>query len=313
MDCPFLRETRVKSCQASAWRKMIVEAATVSADERCSSAEWRTCPAAAARHAADDGGTHCPYLREAAVEFCAAAALPTYVPASNDLLTRCKSDGHHYCELYLTHADPSGDRIPCLSVHNDATGVSTAATLPVPPALSYAPNHMWLDVAPDGFRHVGIDALLARVLGPIDRIRFVSAPPGDRPVAVLTLGGVDLPMVFPRPLKRVSGNHYLRTDPRKLTADPYGAGWLFAGAGSPLDGAEAREGLLTGDDAAEWMEGELSRLDDFVHRHVAKCAGTDATMPDGGEAAPGFAALLEPDDLLSLYDEFFAPHALWRR
>jgi glycine cleavage system H lipoate-binding protein len=298
MECPFLRHAMVKFCQVSAYRKMILESASDPSAERCSSPRYADCPAAAARLGNLPPAEHCPFLQESEVEFCGGAPVTKYIPAAETLLSRCESDGHFYCDLYLVHADPLGDRIQ-------------DGPIRVPEHLFYAPNHLWLDVAADGLCHIGIDGFLARVIGTADQISFVTTRGSDRAVAVVTAHGVDLPLVFPNPLSGIAPNFYLRTTPSKLTADPYGTGWMFEG----IDRDEtARAGLIPGDKAAPWIEEETRRLNDFVHELAAR-VGEEGTvvMADGGQAVEGIAGQLERGDLINLLQTFFAPDARWRR
>jgi glycine cleavage system H lipoate-binding protein len=318
MRCPFLREELVKYCQASAYRKMIVDAARDAGHERCSSSSWHSCPAAA-RHAVtpDDAGS-CPWLHDARVEYCGGAAVPRYIPASDALLSHCNSDAHRFCEVFLAHADPTGERLPAPSGRGSrpsaGEGTPIVDGLPVPPRLGYAPNHTWLDVGEDGCRHVGIDAFLARVIGDVDAISFV-LPRGDgRPVAVLTTHGVDLQLVSPTPLRRAVANVYLRTSPAKLTGDPYGAGWLFESV-EPCDQSDssAAAGLRHGDEAARWMLTESARLALHVHETLAR-RGSDGArfLADGGTPCAKLASHLERGELLDLFDQFFSLHSTGR-
>ena len=318
MECPFLRDTRVRSCGASSFRKMIVEAASDSSSERCSSSKWVDCPAASARSTNAQraaAGTSCPFVRESEVEFCSAAPVQQFIPASTALLSRCKSDGHLYCELYLVHADPAGSRRP--RTGGNANGAMPLVDgIPVPQHLAYAPNHMWLDVAEDGVCHVGIDGFLARVLGSVDSVTFVANRKNGCPVAVLNVHGVDLQMVFPNALQRASANLYLRTTPEKIAEDPYGAGWLFEAYVPPLavNGEALRAGLIPGDRAVTWMRSEAERLNEFVHECASR-PGPDGVsyVADGGRVGPGIASHLEREDLITLFNEFFAPQSSWRR
>ncbi|HYM60895.1 MAG TPA: hypothetical protein VEZ11_08380 [Thermoanaerobaculia bacterium] len=321
MKCPFLRETTVKYCQASAFRKMIVEAGSDTGRERCSSSSYIECAAAAPLLHGEPQGERCPFLHDAQVEYCGAASVTKFIPASDALLCRCNSDSHFYCELYLAHADPMGDRLPAKAYESLETEVGDTPVVDgilVPPHLSYAPNHMWLDVAEDGFCHVGIDGFLAKVVGTVDKVSFVTSSAIARPVAVLTVKGVDLQMVFPNPMQRTAANVYLRTNPAKLTADPYGAGWLFEGFEPARPGGSAgdtvREGLISGESAVAWIRGEAARLSDFAHECISR-PEPDGTrlMADGGRFVPGIAASLERDDLINLSNDFFALHAAWRR
>ncbi|MBI2214913.1 MAG: hypothetical protein HYU52_14800 [Acidobacteria bacterium] len=318
MRCPFLREELVKYCQASAYRKMIVDAARDAGHERCSSSSWHSCPAAARHAVTPDESDSCPWLHDARVEYCGGAAVPRFIPASDALLSHCNSDAHRFCEVYLAHADPTGERLVA-SVDRELRPAPAAGTpivdgLPVPAGLAYSPNHMWLDVGDDGCRHVGIDAFLARVIGDVDEISFV-VPRGDgRPVAILTVHGVDLQLVSPAPLRRAVANVYLRTSPAKLTSDPYGAGWLFASV--EPSGAQAdppASGLRHGDDAARWMLTESARLALHVHDTLARRGSEGARfMADGGIPCAKLAAQLERGELLDLFNQFFSLHVIGR-
>jgi glycine cleavage system H lipoate-binding protein len=317
MRCPFLREALVKYCQASAHRKMIVDAARDAGHERCSSSSWPSCPAAA-RHANphdEQPEELCPFLHDARVEFCGGAAVPRFVPASDALLSHCNSDAHRFCEVFLAHADPTGERLvqPAAARRRDASGAPLVDGIPMPLNLAYAPNHMWLDVGDDGCRHVGIDAFLARVVGEVDAISFV-VPRGDgRPVAVLTVNGVDLQLVFPVALRRAAANVYLRTSPAKLTSDPYGAGWLFESVEPCASADEASAGFRRGDEASRWMLTESSRLALHVHETLARRGSEGARfMADGGVPCANLAAHLERGELLDLFNQFFSLHTTGR-
>lgn len=317
MKCPFLQDARVKYCQASIYRKLIVERGSGAHDERCSSPSWVECPAAPQSARELSQRAHCPFLREANAEYCGAASLIKYIPASDALLSRCKSDGHLYCELYLAHADPGGTRLPaCNAAECERT--PHADGIPVPANLFYAPNHLWLDVAEDGYCHVGIDGFLANVAGDIEKISFIASRSVDRPIAVVTVDGVDLQLVFPNPLQLLGSNLYLRTTPSKLTSDPYGAGWLFEGldpsARLGSSNGSVCEGLRTGDEALAWMHAESERLAQFVHACAARPAADGAVlMADGGSFERGIAKRLEREDRIQLFNEFFAPREGWRR
>lgn len=322
MKCPFLRTASVKYCEVSAYRKMLLTTSTDTPSERCSTPKYPECPAAAQRLANTPRSEHCPFLHLSQAEYCAAASVTKYVPATNDLLSRCNSDGHLYCELFLAHADPTGERRPRVvgARQAAAAGERTPSVdgIPVPSNLAYAANHMWLDVGDDGFCHVGIDGFAAKVIGSAEKVTFVNSRMVGRPVAVLTVNGVDLQMVFPNPLHLSAANAYLRTTPDKVTADPYGAGWLFEGfepvGETAKAGSAVREGLVSGDHAVAWMRAEVARLNEFVHeRATAPGNGGERFMADGGAAIDGIASHLDRDALLNLITEFFAPQLTWRR
>ncbi len=319
MRCPFLREAQVKYCQASPYRKMIQRTPEHEAPERCSSPAYVDCPSAKQHHEDLPSAAHCPFLQESLVQYCSAASVTRFIPYSESLVSRCGNDSHRFCELFLALANPPGTRaVPGPgAAEKMQNGESLIDGVRVPQWLSYAANHMWLDISADGYCHVGLDAFLSRVVGAIEKIVFTAARGISRPAAVLTVMGADLQLVFPNRFVVTRSNNYLRADPGRLLSDPYGLGWLFEG--QPIgDGAVGRvgvaEGLIPGEAAPGWMKEETRRVTDFIRDKLAKTSLQGAPqMTDGGSFAPGFVAHLGRDEILDLYNEFFSPYASWRK
>jgi glycine cleavage system H lipoate-binding protein len=211
------------------------------------------------------------------------------VPYSESLLSRCGTDSFRYCELYLSMAHP-------------ATAATEVDGIQVPDWLSYAANHLWLDVTEDGTCHVGIDGFLSKVLGPVDRVSYVWLTGRHRPAAIVTVAGMDMEIVFPNPLVLTGCNLYLRANPARLTSEPYAGGWLFEGTPLP----ETRENLLAGQAAHGWMEQEQRRMNEFLQQHISSEACLAA---DGGVFAPGLGKQLDRQQMLALFHEFFSPFA----
>jgi glycine cleavage system H lipoate-binding protein len=294
MNCPFLKEARVKYCDKSAFRKMIRIAGNV-AQETCSSPRYKQC-GVYGRYAEDSQDAQCPYLRESLAQYCAASAVSRFIPYSEPLLSRCGSDSYRYCDEYLGTANPPAQA---------AGGKRDASVggIRVPTWLHYSANHMWLDAAKGGSCHLGLDAFLTRVLGTVERITFLKQTGVHRPSAVLTVRGVDLEVVFPNPILLTASNLYLRANPAKLTADPYGMGWLFQGVQLPGQ-PPVTSGLIRGDATLPWMEREIDRMSAFlsecwISRHGARL------MNDGGVFSPDVLQQLNREEILRLFHEFF--------
>jgi glycine cleavage system H protein len=296
MHCPFLEETRVRFCQ-SAPGTLIPSGDPCRTHERCTSPECVECPTAREVLWGRTSMLRCPLLEETVAQFCAAADARKLIPRNDALLSRCRSEAHRYCALYLRrmHADSEVD---------------------VPERLAFAPNHMWVDVAADGTCHVGLDAFFSRVAGSVERVSLMSMGL-QRPTAVVTLHGVDLTFVFPNAMLIRDSNVHLRVEPQRLTEDPYGEGWLFAGqdlASRTRDrGASAGAGLRRGAAAAEWMQAETRRMSGFARDVLgARAGGSDgAFAADGGAFAQHLAQQLDRDGLLDLYNRFFTPQRDW--
>jgi glycine cleavage system H lipoate-binding protein len=305
--CPFLREAHVQSCQASPIRKQIVRTGTT-ADERCGSPAWRECPVACELNEERPSAGACPFHVESLVQYCSAAPVQKFIPWSDQAFSRCGSDAHRYCDLYLALAHTPA---PPAAPGEAAPGVEDADGIPVPQWLWFAPSHTWLSVGSDGVCHLGVDAFLARTLGGIDRVQFVTTKGLERPAAVLTVRDVDVTVSFPNPVNITGVNGALRADPARLARDPYGLGWLFEGivrdrATVPNGNPRVTDGLLRGDAAAAWMRREGLRLRGLAEAASERISGTRLAA-DGGFPAPGLIRSLPHEEALRLSHLLLSP------
>jgi glycine cleavage system H protein len=318
MRCPFLREEQVKSCRAVPFRKPLARSALKGTDERCSSPEHVRCPAAPRSREEHPTLSRCPFLQESLVQFCAAAPVPTYVPWSESPDLRCGHDGHRFCELFLGVAGAGGRGPALVEGGSSETRTVDVDGVPMPGWLFYATNHLWLDVGDDGLAHLGADAFLTRLVGTVDRLTFLTVKGTVRPAVVLSVRGVDLTLALAHPLPIVAANTHLRADVERLTADPYGLGWLFevratdAKPAPPLD-APMLAGLMRGEAARAWMAREVRRAAEFVHEHVVPRTALGTLLADGGGLAPDMLRHLERDQILQLFAELFPLPANPRR
>jgi glycine cleavage system H lipoate-binding protein len=296
MQCPFLSETQVHSCRLASVRKMIPQASLTSG-ERCTSPQYAECAAFRELQSAEGtGAAQCPYHEDALMQFCSAAPVQRMVPWSEAAVSKCGSGAFHFCDSYLEVTEASAGRTmdPSSELCDE---------LSAPAALYYSRNHMWLHRSEDALCHIGIDAFCARMLGTVERVDFLTTPGAagrtrHLPSVVLRAGGHDWQIVFPRPMTITACNLVLRRYPERLTSDPYGRGWLFAGTGVEL------EGLVTGADAAQWTRSQTVRLNEFVQRQ-----GGAGTLADGGMFEAGLLCKLVREDGLQLYIDFLSPTA----
>jgi glycine cleavage system H lipoate-binding protein len=277
MRCPYLKEANVSFCRNAAWRKMIVREDAAAGEEKCSSPSYTSCQIYRQCDPNAPADPPCPYLEKGRAEYCAAAPVAKLVPQT-EVSSRCKHDCHRYCELFR-------ESMP----RRSSDGVE------MPEGLYYSANHLWFDPAGDGCWHVGIDALLAKAIGAVDAVTFVTLSGTARPAVVLDVNGLHFEVVFPNPLAIGGANLHLRADPSELTADPYGMGWLFEGVHRG-DMESATRGLMRGREVTEWMRRDLAR--------IAERAGGDS-MADGGVPCD-LLRRLEGDRALPLFHEFFS-------
>jgi glycine cleavage system H lipoate-binding protein len=273
MPCPFLKEGRARYCHAAPVWKLILDGPGAPEGGRCASPEYRQCELVG-EHAAQL--ERCPHLEELRVQYCSASPVTKLVPFSDSQLSRCTSTRYRYCDSYLLLARPH--------------------TTTPPTHLQYTPNHFWLDAEESGLCHVGIDGFLASVAGRVDDVTFVTSHGAHCPALTLMVYGVEWPMSFPNPLLIQNVNSRVRSDPARLTADPYGAGWLFEGWELP---GRTRAGLISGPQAAAWQAEEQERLAREIHEtHALGC--------DGGLPVRGVARLLSRKHLVCLFQRFLS-------
>jgi len=319
MRCPFLREAQVKSCTTSAPRKLIVRTPDDELiGERCSSRDYVRCPAVKEFHEEVAHRTHCPFLHETLVQYCSASPVTRFVPYSESTLTRCGTENHRYCELYLSFRHPGQASTPIEAQEKQPgqpreEGQRSIEGIAIPEWMWYSENHLWLDVSEDGRAHVGIDGLLARAIGRVDAISYPTPKGRTRPAVTLTVAGVDLHLEFPLDIVVEGTNGHLRTHCEKLTSHPYTLGWLFEGT-TPRTAGESPTifpGLKTGNDALRWMEHEITRLSDFTHACTmrSESGATMQFMADGGAMCTGFLRQLPREEILATFIEFFSPRS----
>jgi glycine cleavage system H lipoate-binding protein len=274
MACPFLKEGRALYCRAAPFGKMILEGPGYSDQGRCESSEYYRCDLVKS-----DGmlGHRCPHLEEIQVQYCGVSTPSKLIPFSESQTSSCISEGYRYCESYLALSRPHG-------------------ALPAADNLLYSANHFWMDVQESGACYIGIDAFLADVIGHADAVTFAATHGPQPPEVALTIHGVEWPLTFPNAIVIDKVNGHLRGDPSRLTADPYGSGWLFCG--QELEG-HSRNGLLSGAPAAAWQEEERQRLSAQIHNSLP--------LPsDGGQPVKGVGQLLSRTQLVCLLQHFFS-------
>jgi glycine cleavage system H lipoate-binding protein len=254
-------------------RKLILDGPGASDGGRCASPRYVDCELAGNSKPQRE---RCPHLEEIRVQYCGVSPVPKLVPFSDSELSSCTSNTYRYCDSYLHLAQPH-------------------ATTPAS-SLLYSQNHFWLDAEQSGLCHLGIDEFLADLVGSVDGITFVSSHGTHCPALAVTVHGVEWPMTFPNPVMIQKVNSRVRSDPARMTADPYGAGWLFEGWEVP---GRSRAGLICGPQAAAWQAQERERLTHEIHEtHARGC--------DGGTPVRGVAQFLSRQNLVRVFQHFFS-------
>lgn len=311
MQCPFLRKMNVKFCGLCRSTMIPMNQGNAAAD-LCSGPGYLDCPLVREHPPLGGPQDHCPHLSVGDVHFCSVAPFQKLIPCNRTTASRCTDDGHKYCQTYLNMVGAGqleGTAAAATPPPGHTSG--TELDLPLPEALAYAPNHLWLDLGDGPTCHVGVDAFVGRALGHIDEVIYPHLGDSRRPLARLRSAGVDFDLVFPNTMLAWDINPHLATDPGAALSDPYGRGWLFEGVSLPgraQDGPHPLEkGLIRGPAARSWMREECDRLACFAHDHLREHdTSTGLLMQDGGAPLGHLAAALDRPALIRLHHEFFS-------
>jgi glycine cleavage system H lipoate-binding protein len=253
---------------------LILDGPAASGGGRCASREYHRCALVEKKAVKQQ---RCPNLEEVHVQYCGASSPTKLIPFSASEFSSCADEGFHFCDSYLSVARK-----------NDASVA--------PSGFLFAANHFWLSVGKSGLCHIGIDDFLADVVGSVDGVTFVTTHGTERPVVALSVNGVEWPMTFPNPLLIQKVNHRVRSDPKRVMADPYGSGWLFSGWELP---ERTRASLIGGPHAAAWQAEERERLSREINE-------TQSPSCDGGRPVHGVGQLLPRQQLVCLLQHFFS-------
>jgi glycine cleavage system H protein len=173
----------------------------------------------------------------------------------------------------------------------------------VPEDIALAYNHTWLRTDPDGTHTLGLDGLLARLVGSVEqlilpRVGAVVAPSANAISVRHGTGG----LVLSSPVRgRIVGvNSEVLSNPRLATSDPYGKGWLVKI--EPMRENDRTQAFIV-PKAKEWMRQQSEMIKEFFATRTP--AGVLATMQDGGIPVEGLLKNYGPD----VWEEFNASFA----
>jgi glycine cleavage system H lipoate-binding protein len=307
MQCPFLRKMNVKYCGLCRLTKIPLQGTDLAA-EQCSGPDYKKCTLVHERHEGPLPTDGCPFLSVSDVHYCEVAPFQKLIPCNQTTVSRCKNEGHKYCQLYLSMTETTQENESTENSEHAAETEPNGEDVSLPDSLAYAPNHMWLDRGDGRTCHVGIDAFFARALGHVDEVSYPQHGENRRPMVRFRVGGVDFDLVFPNVMQGTEINAHLVADPMEVLRDPYGRGWLFEGVTVPAPETPhpLEAGLLRGMAARNWMRLECERLAGFVHEHVSEHSEeTGLLAQDGGGPVGVLAEAMDRRTLIRLHSEFF--------
>ena len=162
----------------------------------------------------------------------------------------------------------------------------------LPAGLFLHPGHTWAEIYASGLVRMGLDDLVARLVGHVDRVRL--RMPGEKvrrgeEILALEQSGRTLSLVAPvsGTIERV--NNELLERPEAISNNPFREGWAYAIRPSRL-GEEIGE-LKVAENARSWLADELQRCIDWLNAHSGRAPSF--AMQDGGTPVEGVLGHLD--------------------
>jgi len=153
----------------------------------------------------------------------------------------------------------------------------------VPGGVFLSPWHVWMRLEPSGSLRVGVNRLILSLLGGLDCAYVL--PEGSEvheqgPLTMLRCGHRALRIRSPVDGVISEVNQRVRRAPGRVTSDPYESGWIYRI--SPMHVSSALKSMAVGEEAADWLRRELTRLRDVLVSRGAPDPALAATLADGG-------------------------------
>ena len=169
----------------------------------------------------------------------------------------------------------------------------------VPDRLLFHQGHAWASVEGDVVT-VGVDDFGQKLVGPINRVRVppvgANVSQGEKAWTLVASDAKTVDMLSPVDGVVLEVNDRSARDPRYVTNDPYGEGWLLKIKASRL-AANTRQ-LLSGNMARRWIEEACNTL----------CTVSPELGPvslDGGAPVSGMLRAIDPEHWDDVAKTFF--------
>jgi glycine cleavage system H protein len=163
--------------------------------------------------------------------------------------------------------------------------------------LYYTPGHVWLKREKGKTAKIGIDDLVAKLIGKADAVVFPekgkSIKGGERAIKIL-LENEALSIPVPVSGKVLSVNRALERDPYRITRDPFGAGWIIKVS---AENGEFKN-FITGKNAEKWMTKEIESLNSMLSTEAG------ITAADGGEISSRGLRRIEKEKRVEIIRKF---------
>jgi len=178
----------------------------------------------------------------------------------------------------------------------------------IPEGIYLFEGHSWSHPDSSVGVRVGVDALIARALGNVEKVilpRLGQMVKAGQPLFRLERRGCGLSVRSSLTGRVVAVNTRLGKGPDSVAKDPYGSGWICAI--TPTQSDSGPGGALYGQKAASWLEREFYRFREFLSQQVSPDLAMDVTYQDGGLPVIGSLAELPLSGWVAFEAAFLGP------
>ncbi|MBN2576536.1 MAG: hypothetical protein JXP73_18375 [Deltaproteobacteria bacterium] len=176
----------------------------------------------------------------------------------------------------------AGAQVPSVELDPELLGCE------MPGDRFYCRGHVWVQPGGDGVVRIGLDDLVAHLIGRLDAVEMPE--PGKRlrrnkPVLRLIRGGESVDVRSPMNADVAVVNRSIVDSPGLLADRPYDDGWLLAVR--PVVSEEDLSGLMFGGIARDWQRAEAGRLGSAFQGKIATAADGATLARDALAGIPG--------------------------
>jgi glycine cleavage system H protein len=177
----------------------------------------------------------------------------------------------------------------------------------VPQSLFFGKGHTWVSLRSSGNVQIGVDDLMKKIVGKIDKISMDAVGTKIKRGDILfTMDQNDKKLNFLSPVSGIvySLNDNMLESPEKFVNTSYEKSWLCTVKPDNLS-VEIKLMKIAGE-ASKWMKDEMTRLKDFIAGVNVENSLVGATLHDGGSPVYGTMQYMDEPTWKKFEQEFLS-------
>jgi len=195
----------------------------------------------------------------------------------------------------------------------DTLGILTANILKIPQGLFFCKNHTWTHLEQTGLAKVGLDDFLIQTVGQVKintpKVTGQKINKGDLLLEIMQ-NDKHLEIYSPISGEIQNSNSIIHENPGVINDDPYNEGWIYSI--KPSNWIAETKSYYLADKANTWINGELTRLKDFLAISIGKHSQNQSVvaLQEGGELRVHVLSEMQNEIWLDFQEEFLTKSEL---